>query len=382
MGIKTARIVSAVILLGAATSTATAQEAWNITTMLPLTGPFTAVSPEMKSGMEIAVDEINAKGGIKGNKIKLTMLDTQSNPAQVATLIREACSDALIVAGPTLSNEARVAFPVAKSLECPAIASNAAAKGITTNSRPWAFAYATPAEILSPSSIELIVKKLKPKRAVVIVEKSDPSASDQGDVSAKSLKDNGVQVETFVANGNDVDFGPVVTRTAGASPDLVVIATIDKAAVGLIREMRKSQLKAAIMLTQSSLSGLVNALDAETIEGVYRYAEADPGSSSDPRVKQFVKAFQDRNSGKMPTFIAVATYDTISLISDMIQAADLSGKASDRSSDRKKFVEKLSGVKDWHGLAGTMSMSAEGFMVKPATVLVSHNGKLERVTAD
>ncbi len=353
-----------------------------ITTLLPVTGPYAAYTVEFKLGMEIARDEINAKGGIGGRKIDFQILDTQSNPGQVASLIRRACTEAFVVAGPSMSNEARVAFPVANTLECPAISSSAAASGLTDSARPWTFTYASPASIITPEAINLLVSKLKPKVAVVIVDRGDPAASDQADRSAKALTEKGVKNQVLSVSANDVDFGPVVTRLAGENPDLVVISTTDKGAVGVLKEMKKTQQKAAILITQSAFTPLVSAVGPETLEGVYRYTEFDPLSSTDPRVKALVEVFKSRNSDRPPTQIGTQAYDLFYLIKDVMESSKLKGTSDSKQQDRKLFVEKLAALKDWQSVSGPMSIVPEGYSTKGVTVLVFRDGKPERVTAN
>ena|SRR6516225_3660104 len=118
---------------------ASAEAPLRLSTLLPITGTYANYAVEFKLGFEIARDEINAKGGIAGHQLDLEIIDTQSNNAQLVSLVRQACSDSFAVLGPSMSNEAQVAFPVANSMKCPAISSAATATGLTDRNRPWTF---------------------------------------------------------------------------------------------------------------------------------------------------------------------------------------------------------------------------------------------------
>jgi branched-chain amino acid transport system substrate-binding protein len=378
-----ALVFTGLAALAAASGDASAEEGWKVSTMMSLTGPYAGYSQELKEGFQIALEEINGKGGALGKPIDFSIMDTQSNPGQVASLIRQACDSSLIVAGPAQSNEVRVAFPVANSLKCPAIAPSAAAVGLTTKSRPWTYSYLTPADILTESALTTVVKKLTPKRAVVVVEQADPAAASFGKFSIDVLTKAGVEIETLEVSGADVNFGPTVTRLNAFAPNLIIISTIDRAAVGVLKELRTTAQKAAILVTPSAASALVFGLDPSILEGVYRYADFDPASSPDSRAQAFVETYRKRNGGKTPTSVAVTTYDTLFLIRDMIEEAKLSGTPEMREADRQKFIDHLSSLKDWRGgLAGPDSMSPEGFMVKLATVLLFHDGSWQRVVAE
>lgn len=352
----------------------------NLSTLLPLTGPYANYSVEFRLGMEIAKDEINAAGGIGGRKIDLAVFDTQSNNGQVVSLVRQACGSSFAVLGPSMSNEAQVAFPIANSLGCPSVSSSAAASGLTDKNRPWTFTYASPAPIITPQAVELLVSRLKAKKAVVVVDRGDAAANDQGAIVERTLKEKGVDTQTFTISSADLDFSPVVTRIRGHEPDLVVLSTTDKGAVSVLKELKRTGSPAKVLITQSAFTPLVSAAGPEVLEGVYRYTEFDPTSSTDPRVVAFVEAFKARNSGRAPTQLATQAYDLIYLVKHLVEEGKLTGK--DEAADRKAFAERLAALKDWQSISGPMSITPQGYAVKPVTVLVFHDGKPQKVVAD
>jgi len=376
------------IAIAATTMLALSQSAWaqapdlQLATLLPITGPYANYAVEFRLGFEIARDEINAKGGVAGRQLKLDIIDTQSNNGQVVSLVRKACGEAFVVLGPSMSNEAQVAFPVANGMKCPSISSSAAASGLTDRNRPWTFTYASPAQIITPQAVELLADKLKPKRAVVVIDRGDAAANDQGPLAEKSLKGKGVETETLTVSGSDLDFGPVVTRINGLNPDFVVLSTTDKGAVGVLKELKRTQSKAAILITQSAFTPLVTAAGPEALEGVYRYTEFDPTSSTDPRVQAFIETFKSRNNGRAPTQLATQTYDLLFLVKDLVEQTKATGAADKLADERDAFTKKLASLKDWQSISGPMSIVAGGYANKPVTVLVFHGGKPERVSAN
>jgi branched-chain amino acid transport system substrate-binding protein len=355
---------------------------WKFTSLQPITGAYANYAVEFKLGFEIGRDEINANGGILGRPIDVEILDTQSNNGQVVSLVRQACSNSFAELGPSMSNEAQVAFPVANQMGCPAISSSATSTGLTTRSRPWTFTYASPATVITPQAVDLLIQKLKPKSAVVVIDRGDASANDQGPLAVKALKDKGVETNIMYISDNDLDFGPTVTRIAGLKPDLVILSTKDKGAVGMLKEMKSAHSNAAILITQSAFTPLVMSAGPEVLEGVYRYTEFDPTSSDDPRVKAFVEEFKKRNNGRAPTQLSTQPYDLMFLVKHLLEEIHATGDADKLDSERKAFAEHLAALKDWPSIAGPMSITPEGFATKPVTVLVFHGGKPERVSAE
>jgi branched-chain amino acid transport system substrate-binding protein len=372
--------LAAALLVAACALPAAAQEGepWKISVFLPITGTNAGYTQDFKLGYEIAVEEINRKGGIKGRPIVLSMADTQSNPGQVAALIRQACNEGLVVSS-TLSSESQVAFPVANSMQCPIFASATAAAGLTAANRPWAFSVLTPSNVSTPLAVHALLDILKPKKAAVVVQKSDNAASAYGEASVKALQDGKVQVaEVLTVGANDVDFGPVMSRIAAASPDMVILSTLDRPAIGMLKEMRKAHYQGKVLMTQSAYSVLINE-QGDLLDGVYRYAQADLATSSDPRVKEFIKAYESRTNGRPPTFNAALPYDVVMVTKEVIEKAGLKGDAASRAEDRRKFVETLNTVAGYEGLTGKMSMTKEGFMSATPTLLQYRKGKWERV---
>lgn len=352
---------------------AQADEPWHFATMMSLTGNAAGYSEELRLGFEMAREKINAEGGINGRPVELDLMDTQSNPAQVATLIRQACSDSLVVLGPALSNEARVAFPVANGMACPAIAAAAASEGLTAENRPWTFAMLTPATILTSAAIQEMIRVAAPTKAVIFIEKADPAANDYAVLSAKALNEAGVATEMITVSSDDVNFGPAVTRAASANADLLVISALDRAAAGLLKELHKSQIETDRLLTQAAYNATVGSLPPEVLANTYRFTQSDPGASTDPAAQAFVAAFKER-AGRSPSIVSTLTYDLLMLTKDTLEKSGAQGAPSKREEERQAFVDMMAQTTDWQGIGGTFSMSEQGFMMKPPMLLAYADG--------
>ncbi len=98
-------------------------------------GPLKTVGEATETSVDIAVEEINAKGGINGKKIKLVKFDTGSDPKQAATATQKFVQDdnALAIVGPFSSGEAAVAFPVGERLGIVQMPNAASTPGLTAN---------------------------------------------------------------------------------------------------------------------------------------------------------------------------------------------------------------------------------------------------------
>ena len=375
---KKSRFMSAIaMMIGLQALPAMAQEPWKLSAILPMTGALASYSAEIKLSFEIALEEINKSGGVQGRPVTLAVMDSQSNPGQVASLIRQACSDSLVTLL-SLSTEARVAFPVANGMQCPAIGVATSAIGLAANNRPWAFSMLTPSNVMTGYAMETMIHSVNPKSVVVIIEKGDPSATDFGNQVVKTLGEHGIKTDTLTVAGTDMDFGPVVTRAAGASPDLVVVATLDRAAVGVLKELRKLGNATKVLLTQSAYNALVGSL-GPVLENVYRYAQTTIDAPGNKLVADFVAAFKSRDNNREPSTTGVLSYDAIMMIKDAMLAAGLKGAPDSLAADRKKFIDKLAALHDWTGVGGAVSMTPDGYLFKQPVVLLYRGGKWETV---
>lgn len=368
----TAGLAASLLLSAAqATQAARAADAWKFATLLPMTGVSAAYADEMSMGFRIARDEINASGGIAGKPVDLTILDTQSNNGQVVSLMRRACNDDFIVLGPSMSVEARVGFPIANRMHCPAVSGSAVTDGLTTSNRPWTFTYSVPASVLVPSAIKVIVNKLHPKVATVVIDRGNASANEQGNRSVATLKADGIAVHVVTVTGDDVDFGPTVTRVVGEHPDLVILATTDKAALGVLKVLHQTGEKLAVLITQAAFTPLVASAGPAVLEGAYRYTEFDPTSSTNPRVEAFVAAFKKRDNGRLPTQLSTQTYDMMYMVKYIIEHAKITGSTQQ---DRQRFIAALAKLKNWPSFSGPLTMTPAGYPDKPISVLQFHDG--------
>ena len=376
------KLFAAAALLAATAIPASAQQQpWKITALLPITGPLAGYAIEFKAGIDYAVEDINAAGGIKGRPIQLETYDTQNNPGQIATLTRKACDESLLVVT-SLSAEAQIALPIANSMKCPAFAGSAAAPGLTSKDRPYNFATMSPTNVSTPLAVDIAYKALKPKTSISFLERQDPSANAYGTMTSEALVKNGVKDEVVTVNNTDVDFGPAMSRAmANGAPDMIVISAMERSVLGLLKEFRKSEAKSRVFLTMSAYNANIGAQPPEVMEGVYRFALSDPELSmaTDPRAKRIVERFKAKNNGKPPTLSATNTYDTILYIADVIAKSDMTGDPAARDADRTKLIEGMMKVKDFDGVTGRLTMTENRYMTATPIVLVYKGGKWEQV---
>ncbi|HEX4328533.1 MAG TPA: ABC transporter substrate-binding protein, partial [Burkholderiales bacterium] len=120
-------------------ATVQAQQTVNIPDVIELSGAGAVSGTNWKDGVTLAVDEINAKGGILGRKIVTTHSDTQSNPGISRALVQKALdSDPYVLLGPVFSGSVKVNMVLAQQAEVPQF-TGAEAADITQLGNPYIF---------------------------------------------------------------------------------------------------------------------------------------------------------------------------------------------------------------------------------------------------
>ena len=119
--------LAAIVALGAATPLVAA-DSFNVATLAELSGAGATVGTNWKNGVDLAIEEINAKGGILGKKIVSTYADTQTNPGVARAALQKALDEEPIaILGPIYSGSVKVMIPLSAEAEVPQIVGGEAA---------------------------------------------------------------------------------------------------------------------------------------------------------------------------------------------------------------------------------------------------------------
>jgi branched-chain amino acid transport system substrate-binding protein len=193
-----------------------------------LSGPAGQYGQSIKNGFELAVDEINAAGGVKGSKITLQMEDEAGKKEQAIDVFKKLIfqDKVLMVFGPTLSNSAQAADPIAQAAKIVAFGTSNTADGITTIGDHIFRNSVTEADVL-PETLRVASKVAGVKKVAVLYGNDDVFTKSGYDAFKKALEDLKIPVtttETF-AKG-DVDFKAQLTKIKATNPDAIVLSAL------------------------------------------------------------------------------------------------------------------------------------------------------------
>ncbi|SOE47493.1 Leucine-, isoleucine-, valine-, threonine-, and alanine-binding protein [plant metagenome] len=193
-----------------------------------LSGGAAQYGISIRNGFELAAAEVNAAGGVNGNKISLVVEDEQGRKEEAINVFRKLVfqDKVLMVFGPTLSNSAQAAHPIAQGAKTVAFGTSNTADGITSIGNFIFRNSVTEADVL-PATIEMVKRKTGLKNVAVLYGNDDVFTKSGYDNFAKALKDQNIPVtttETF-AKG-DVDFKAQLTKIKSTNPDALVMSAL------------------------------------------------------------------------------------------------------------------------------------------------------------
>ncbi len=234
----TLKIIAACALL-AGSSVTFSQETIKIANIVELSGAGASVGTTFKNGVELAVKEINAAGGILGKKIVTSTYDTQTNPGVAKGQTQKAVDDDVFaIFGPVFSGSINVSMAESKKAEIPNFTGGEAAN-ITTQGNPYIFRTSFTQAAAMPKVAKYITDQAKLKTLAVIYVNNDFGKGGL-DAIKKALGNSATKVVAEVStDSGQVDFSAAVLKAKQSNADGIFAYTNEEESARLLRELRK-----------------------------------------------------------------------------------------------------------------------------------------------
>ena len=207
--------------------------------IVELSGGGATAGTNFDNGVKLAVKEINAAGGIRGRKIDLSSLDTQTNPGVAKALSQKAVDDgAYVVMGPVFSGSIIVSMAETKKAEVTNFTGGEAA-GITLQGNPYIFRTSFTQSTAMPKLARYIKDGLKAKSVAIIYVNNDFGKGGR-DVMVKALDAQGIKVAADISTDpGQVDFSGAVLKAKQSNADALFVYTNEEESARALRELRK-----------------------------------------------------------------------------------------------------------------------------------------------
>jgi len=333
----------------------------------PLTGDYATYGTSVKNGVQTAIDQVNAEGGIEGYMLELVPEDSRGDSAEAANAVQKLIDQDKVTAivGAVLSGETATVAPIAQDAGVLMITASATAPGIA-DTGDYIFRNVITDDVQAAQMAEYAVTTLGLHRFSVIYANNDYGVAlkDNFAGKAKSLGGEVVAVESYL--DGDEDFRAQLTKM-GNDVDALYIGGYYTEASKIARQARRQGLEAEILGADGFYSEKLVELGEDSVEGAHFTAGFYSGDETEA-VQSFVRTYKDAYKSE-PDMFAANAYDSMNIL---VQALMQSGN------DRAELRAAVAATKDYPGITGTTSFAKNGEALKEVVILKVEGGKFNR----
>lgn len=335
---------------------------------MSITGRDASFGEVSLRGARLAVDELNAAGGVLGRPVELMVEDNRSVAGESATAAKKLIARDHVVAliGECSSARTLEAGPVAQSAGVPLI-TPAATNPKVTQVGDAVFRVC----FIDPFQGDVIAafarRRLGLKRAALLIDATAPYSVGLAAYFEKTFTALGGRV--VIAQkyaGADTDFRAQLTAIRAAQPDAIFLPGYYVAAGLVARQAKELGLTATLLGGDGFEAPQLLEIGGEALEGVY-YSTHFATENTDQASRSFVNAYRQRH-GAVPNGLSALTYDAVKLVADAIARAG--------TTERVALRRALAATKDFPGVTGRTTINAQRDANKDAAIITVKNGKL------
>ncbi len=273
---------------------ALAQSTVYMPAVLEESGPGAVSGTNFRDGLKLAVEEINAKGGILGKKIDMPVFDTQSEAGVSRGLIQKVLDNKpYVIFGPVYSGSVLVDMQLTQAAEIPEIVGGEAAT-ITMKDDPYVFRTSFGQQFSMPKIANYIHDGLKAKTVALVWVNSDFGKPGRDNFLKEMAKDNIKVVADVSTELGQTDFSADVIKVKAANADVIFAYVNEEESARFLKEARKQG------ITKTPIVGETTLLSQKVIELAGGAAEGAQGhvaltvDAPIPAVKEFAERFKKR----------------------------------------------------------------------------------------
>ena len=335
----------------------------------PLTGGVSQFGIGCHQGFVLAFEEINAEGGILGQKIELVTEDDQSKPGQSATAVRKLITQDKVVAlvGDATSSATLEAAPIAQADKIPMITPTATNPRITEVG-DFIFRVCFLDEFQGRVLARFAREKLKAQKIFTLTDvKQDYSIDLLKFFKEEFTKLGGTIVGEQSYSTGDIDFRAQLTPIRVAKPDAVFVPGYYQEVALIVKQGRQIGLTMPFIGCDGWANQTLLAIGGKAVDGCFFTNHFSPDDQS-PIVNSFVTKYQEKY-GVLPDTFSALGYDAARLLADAIKRAG--------SSDPQAIRDALAKTAGFQGVTGEISLDANRNASKPGLIVTVKQGKFE-----
>jgi branched-chain amino acid transport system substrate-binding protein len=327
-----------------------------------LSGEDTAFGVDSREGIELAIEEINKAGGVKGKPIRVIYEDDKSKPEEATNKVLQLIDrDGVIaVLGEVASSRSRAGGIVANKKKIPMITPSSTNPDVTKD-RPYVFRVCFTDDVQGKMGAQFVAGTLAKKKVALFFASDDLYSSGLAKEFRDEAKKLGLEIvmeKSFLKK--ETNFTTYINEIKAANPDIIYTPVYYNAMAQIARQAKATGVAGSMFVGGDGWDANELLRDAgEEMEGAYftnHYAPDVPW----PLSQEFVKKYQERYK-RTPAAMAAQAYDAARLLADAIGRA----KADTPDGIRDALAE----TKGFQGATGTISMDENRNAQKPVVIV-------------
>ena len=339
-----------------------------IGTVTTNSGTAAAYGEAEVKGFELAVSEINAKGGINGKKVKLESMDDKGDATEASNAYNKLAGDnnVLAVAGPTISATTAAVAPLADQSKLVTIAPAATSDSIETGN--YLFRTCFKDSYQGEVAARFAAENLKVKKVAVLYGTGDPYSSGVGEAFAKAAEKLGLEVvdKESSSSADDTEYSAQLQKIQASGAELLYAPYYYSVAGPYIIPQARSVGFEGYVMGPDGYDGLKLTGDKSQYNKTYYTTHYSADDNTNTKVQDFIKSYKSKNNAEPNTFAALG-YDTIYMIKQAIEKAG-------ENATREDVRNAVAGM-TFDGVTGKFTMDKSGSPTKSVIVLEMKDGK-------
>ncbi len=334
---------------------------------MSITGRDASFGEAALRGARLAVDDLNATGGILGRPVELVVEDNRSVSGESATAAKKLLSRDKVVAliGECASARTLEAAPIAQAAGIPLVTPASTNPKVTAvGDCIFRVCFADPFQGTVLASYAW--KNLGLRRAALLIDSTAPYSVGLAEVFAKTfLALGGDIVAAQKYSGDAKDFRAQLTAIRSTKADTIFLPGYYVAAGLVAQQARELGLRATLVGGDGFEAPQLLEIGGPALEGTV-YSTHYSAESKDPASRRFVSAYQARH-GSTPVGLAALTYDSVQLIADAARRAG--------TTERVALKKALAATRDFPGITGRTTLNEHRDAIKDAAIITVRGGQ-------
>ncbi len=358
---KSVRLKGLMVLVLALTVWATPSASWSkdaykIGGILAITGPSSFLGDPGKKSLEMAVDDINSRGGIDGHPLEAVIYDTEGDPTKTVLATNKLISNdkVLAIVGPSLTPTTLAIVPLAEKEKIPLI-SCAAGIQITEPIKPWVFKTAQ-SDVLAVAAIYQHMQKQNIKKVGIITVETAYGKSGKEQLLTQASK-FGIEIVVSESFGDkDTDMTAQLTKIRSAQPQAIICWGTNPGPAVIAKNVQQMNIKVPLYQSHGVASPKFLELAGDAAEGIIlptgKILVAQQLPDNDPQkavLLKYIEQYEKRYKIPVSGFGGYA-YDAINLLAAALPGTD---------GDKQKIRDALEKLKGHVGVSGTFNFSPQ-----------------------